>query len=47
MKYSVVTQKLCLTFREDKKSSLEWYLDVSFAAHSDFKSHTRATSTMI
>ena len=39
MKHIIGTQGFCITLKADKKS-LKWYVGVSFAAHSKFKSYT-------
>jgi hypothetical protein len=35
-----------LTLQADKNISIHWYLDATFAVHSDFKSHTGACMTL-
>ena len=40
------TRKKCLTLRVDNLNVLKWYVDVSFAVHPDFKSHTGGILTM-
>ena len=47
MKYLVGTQEFCLTLNSDKTSCLKFYVDVAFVVHSDFKSHTGATFTIL
>jgi len=40
LKYLNGTRQKCLTLRVDKLNILNWYVDVSFAVHPDFKIHT-------
>jgi len=46
LKYLNRTRQKCLTLRVDKLNLLKWYVDVSFAVHPDFKSHTGGVLTM-
>ena len=46
LKYLNGTRKKCLILRVDNLNVLKWYVDVSFAVHPDFKSHTGGILTM-
>lgn len=42
MKYLNGTRNKTLTLTADNVSCIKWYIDVTFAVHLDFKSHTGA-----
>ena len=46
MKYLNGTMDKALTLKIDDITIIKWYVDVSFAVHDDFKSHTGAITTM-
>ena len=46
MKYLNGTRDLVLILHADKLIILKWYMDIAFAVHADFKSHTGVAMTM-
>ena len=46
MKYLNGTREDFLTLKADDLHIIKWYVDVSFAVHPDFKSHTGGMMTM-
>jgi hypothetical protein len=46
MKYLKQTRNYKLTLRADGSKTVKWHVDVAFAVHPDYKSHTGATMTM-
>ena len=46
MKYLNGTRNLVVTLHADKLNILKWYVDTSFAVHTDFRSHTGVAMTM-
>jgi hypothetical protein len=46
MKYLNGTKNLHLTLKADDLKIIKWYVDASFAVHSDYKSHTGGAMTM-
>ncbi|MGL6008755.1 MAG: Ty1/Copia family ribonuclease HI, partial [Culicoidibacterales bacterium] len=46
MRFLKATQSEVTTMRADDSQTIKWYVDASFAAHPDYKSHTGATMTL-
>ena len=46
MKYLFGTKDMVLTLSGDATRLIKWWIDVSFAVHKDFKSHTGGTMSM-
>jgi hypothetical protein len=46
MKFLKQTRKDCLTLKSDGSQQLKWYVDATFAVHTNFKSHTGGVMMM-
>ena len=46
MRYLKETEEMVLTLSGDATRLVKWWVDVSFAVHKDFKSHTGGTMSM-
>ena len=46
IRYLNGTQEKVLTVKAESMSVIKWFIDVSFAVHDDFKSHTGGIMTL-